>query len=109
MDLQITFKKSFPSIDIVTAFQEVAKANLAKLENGGCGMFNLSVPIFVGACESIVQVYPNDEVHEVWVLIYDEDGEHEDMGIEEFPEHIQKTILLNYAKALEIKDSIVIL
>lgn len=89
-------------VDIVTAFQEVAKANLGGLEYAGCGMYNLSLPIFVGAYNSIVQVYPNNESHNVFVLIYDEDGEHEDWEIDEFPTSIQKVILTNYAKELGV-------
>lgn len=100
MNLSIT--KHFADIDIVTAFQEVAKLNITQLEDAGCGMYNYCVPIFEGMSECIVQVYPNDEYHNVWILVYEEDGEHEDLEIEDFPTCVQKQILKTYAEKLHV-------
>lgn len=100
MNLSIT--KHFADIDIVTAFQEVAKLNIPQLEYAGCGMYNLFVPIFEGMNNCIVQVYPNDEEHNVWVLVYDDDGEHVDVSIEDFPTCVQTQILKNYMEKLHV-------
>ena len=104
MNLSIT--KHFENIDIVTAFQEVAKLNIPQLENAGCGMYNLFVPIFEGMNDCIVQLYPNDKNHNVWILVYKDDGEHENLEIEDFPMCVQIQILKNYADALGV-DNIV--
>lgn len=102
--MNLSIIKHFADIDIVTAFQEVAKLNIQQLEDAGCGMYNLFVPIFEGMSDCIVQVYPNDEYHNVWILVYDEDGEHVDVLIEDFPTCVQKQILKNYMEKLHVSQ-----
>ena len=49
-------------MDIISLFQEVCKKYIYNTEDAGCGMRNLNIDNF------IIQVYPNNECHNVWFL-----------------------------------------
>lgn len=107
MNLSIITKK-FADIDIVTAFQEIAKLINPQFEYVGYGMYNFFVPIFVGMNDCIVQLYPNDECHNVRILVYDENGELDDLDITDFPTCVQLQILKNYTKKLNVENIVTI-
>ena len=48
-------------MDIISLFQEVCKKYIYNTEDAGCGMRNLNIDNF------IIQVYPNNECHNVWL------------------------------------------
>lgn len=104
MKLNIT--QTLSNIDITTAFQEVAKLNINALEDAGCGMYNATLDIFSGEDTAILQLYPNNEYHEVWVLLYDEFGEHEDCEITDFPQYVQKIILKKFINYLGLDNMV---
>lgn len=105
MNLSIT--KHVENIDIVTAFQEVARLNIPQLEDAGCGMlYNLTIPIFEGMDNCIVQVYPYNKHHKVWILVHGENGEYEDIEINDLPKCVQTQILKNYVKILNVSHMV---
>lgn len=89
-----------PDDDIVTKFQKVTQKALDNgkaLDNAGSGMYNVYLSCF--GSEVIVQVYPNDEWHHVWILIRTESID-SDTEITDYPEGMQKLIYEAYCEAV---------
>lgn len=83
------------TFDIVSRFQKVCKEYIDCTDDGGYGMRNFWVDT-----DTMIQVYPNDEYHNVFILKYDEDGEHDDFLIKDFDEKEQEKLLNLYTELI---------
>lgn len=102
MKAEIKTTKTIETDDIITMFQEIAKAcngNTA-LEDAGCGMVNVRIDTFDFGGDTIVQLYPDDDFHLVCVCFYGEGFDGESRDIDEFPAPVQKMILEGFIDAL---------
>lgn len=102
MKAEIKTTKNIEANDIITMFQEIAKAckgNTA-LEDAGCGMVNVCIETFGFGGDTIVQLYPDDKFHLVCVCFYGEGFDGESYNIDEFPAPVQKMILEGFIDAL---------
>lgn len=105
--MDITIKKRFDNLDIVTAFRELANMYLSQFEYSGCdGMYYLSVAVFAGVKDCTIQVYPNDKIRSVWIEVFNENGENELFAIDSIPFFIQKHILKRCANVLGVEIDI---
>lgn len=102
MRMNLEIKRSLTNIDIVTAFQEVAKLNMNALEDCGGGLYSVELPVFDGMSDAILQVYPNGEFNNVWCLMYEENETNGYMQISDFPYCVQKHILTKFIEVLEL-------
>jgi hypothetical protein len=81
-------------MDIINIFQAICKKYINNTEDAGCGMRNLYVSDY------IVQVYPNDEYHNVWFLDHDDDGLEVVSTIESYTSQQQIQWLEDYYKEI---------
>jgi len=83
--------------NIIDLFQQVAKKYFDNTEDAGDGMRNVYFD------DIIIQVYPYNEYHDVWVLTYDfnkSDWQREDCELKEFPFEKQIEYLKMYYEKL---------
>lgn len=81
-------------MDIINIFQAICKKYINNTIDAGRGMRNLEVGGY------IVQVYPNDEYHNVWFLRYDNDTCVVEDSIKDYPIDKQLQWLEQYYKTI---------
>jgi hypothetical protein len=88
--------------DIVKRFQEACKNgnNYAYIEDAGCGMKNVRLNGSV-----LVQCYPNDEYHKVWVLLHDDEGKEEVTLIGDYTESEQEELFRQYCDVVGYSET----
>lgn len=70
-----------------------------KVEDAGCGMFNVTTSLFGMDNKAIVQCYPKDEYKDVWIFVF-KHGDYYLIKLSELPKILQIEVYKSYIKTL---------
>lgn len=106
--MEVTLNQTIENIDISSAFCELTKMNIGALYNIYDGLYSIELKLFDTECNSKISVTPYREFAQMVVVqLYDDDGrEIAHQYLMEFPPYIQKYLLKQFIKALDLENKV---